>query len=166
MLPIVLLAVHALMAPARAGGVCSPHLFVLERSTNANIVVYDAKRLPAGDLDPAKPVVAYWIRNAEKGQRKELNAIQWSRAYGFDTEPATEPGTHRMTFKAKLDRSFVVQIIDGCPAAVTRIAGQEAILRRVYVHVKTTFFLPSVESIEMFGDDLETGAPVHDEFRP
>jgi hypothetical protein len=166
MLAILALVLHALPAPAPAPGACTPHLFVLERSTNANIVVYDAQRVASGELDPAKPVVAYWICNAEKGQREQLTSLQWNRAYGFDTKPAKKPGRFRMTFKANLGRGFVVQIVNGCPAAVARIGGRRAIVRRVFVHVKTTVFVPSVESVEMFGDDLETGAPLHEEFHP
>jgi len=158
---------HALQVPAPAAApVCTPHLFVLERSTNANIVVYDAQRQADGELNPAKPVVAYWILNAEKGQREALTSIQWNKAYGFDTVPAKKPGRYRMKFKANLGRAFVVQIVNGCPAAVTRIDGRKAIIRRVFVHVKTTFLVPSVQSVEFFGEDLETGAPAHEEFHP
>ena len=54
-------------AAAPAAATCPPHLFVLERTTNKNIVVYDARRLPSGALDPAKPVIAYWILQRREG---------------------------------------------------------------------------------------------------
>jgi hypothetical protein len=165
-LAALLVSILAQAAAPQAAATCPPHLFVLERSTNKNIVVYDAKRLPSGALDPAKPAVAYWILNAEKGQREELTSIQWNRAYGFDTRPAKKPDRYRMTFKADFGRSFVIQIRDGCPVAITRIAGKKGIVRRLFVHVKTTFLVPSVQSVEIFGEDPETGAPMHEEFHP
>ncbi|TAM47404.1 MAG: DUF4833 domain-containing protein, partial [Acidobacteria bacterium] len=45
-------------------------LFVIERSVNANVVVYDAVRGRDGRLDTADPVTAYWLMNADKGQRQ------------------------------------------------------------------------------------------------
>ena len=124
------LLVSILAQAAAPAAKCPPHLFVLERTTNKNIVVYDAKRLPSGALDPAKPAIAYWICNAEKGQREELTSIQWSRAYGFDTSPAKKPDRYRMTFKADFGRSFVVQIRDGCPVAIARIGGKKGIVQQ------------------------------------
>jgi Domain of unknown function (DUF4833) len=156
----------AVASTASPPAACPAHLFVLERSTNANIVVYDAQRGASGELDASKPVVAYWILNAEKGQREELSSIQWNRAYGFDTRPAKKPGHYRMTFKANLGRSFVVEDVTGCPVAVTHINDHKAIVRRVFVQVKTTFLVPSVQAVTMYGDDLETGAAVQEIFHP
>src|SRR5262245_27050812 len=156
MLLLVAWLLHARTAPPPAAptgtAACPPHLFVLARSSNANIVVCDARRLPSGELDASNPARAYWILNTDKGQRAELSSIQWNRAYGFDTRPAKKPGRYRMTFKANLGRGFVVQIVGGCPVAVTRIDGRKTIVRRVFVQVKTTFLVPSVESVTMFGD--------------
>ena len=42
-----------------AADACPTHLFVIERSKNANIVAYDANSGPTGDFKPSEPVVAY-----------------------------------------------------------------------------------------------------------
>ena len=38
------------------------HLFYLQRSTNANTVVYDANFSGSGRLDHFRPVTVYWLR--------------------------------------------------------------------------------------------------------
>ena len=40
---------------------CPAHMFVIERSTNANVVVYDANRGTDGQLVAAEPVIVYWL---------------------------------------------------------------------------------------------------------
>jgi hypothetical protein len=74
------------------GDPCPEHLFVIERSKNANIVVYDANRGPSGDLSATEPIVAYWLLNGENGKREELNRVDRDRAYGFDVAPGTLRG--------------------------------------------------------------------------
>jgi hypothetical protein len=165
-LAALVVSILAQVAAPPAAAPCPPHLFILERTTNKNIVVYDANRLPSGAFDPAKPAIAYWICNAEKGQREELTSMQWNRAYGFDTRPEKKPDRYRMTFKADFGRSFDIRMRDGCPVAIARIGGKKGIVRRIFVHVKTTFLVPSVQSVEIFGEDPETGAPMHEEFHP
>src|SRR5262245_66413420 len=58
---VAALLVSALVFPygASAAGShpCPEHLLVIERSKNANIVVYDAKREPSSVLVASKPVV-------------------------------------------------------------------------------------------------------------
>ena len=51
-------------------------LFIIERNKNENIVRYDASLTPAGELDPAAPVVAYWVLLNEDGRKKNLNWIE------------------------------------------------------------------------------------------
>jgi hypothetical protein len=60
-------------------------LFYIQRSSNANTVVYDANFLPNKSLNPSQPVHTYWIRFADNGQKEELNFIQRTLAYGLYT---------------------------------------------------------------------------------
>jgi len=157
----LLAAVAASPAPA-----CPPHLFVIGRSLNANVVVYDARLSASGELDPAAPVDVYWLMSAGRGQREALNTIERDRAYGFDVRPSKTPGTYRMVFRASFGRSLVVRLRDGCAEVTTRIDGERAILHRIFIQSRTTLFVPTVDFIEFFGHDLETGAPLYEKFRP
>ena len=68
-------------------------LFTIARSTNANLVQYDARVLSSGAPDPKQPVVAYWIMLAQDGRHAELTGTEKRMAYGFTLMPdAGYPG--------------------------------------------------------------------------
>lgn len=168
-LTLVLLAVAPVFRGESAGppgDSCPPHLFVLGRSKNANVVVYDANRNPAGDFAASDPVVAYWLLNGETGAREELNQVERQRAYGFDVTPGRTPGTLEMAFKAGRSRRLVVRMLNGCPVATGAIGGHDGILRRMFVQSTDGSILPKVEYVEFFGEDLTTGGPVYEKFVP
>jgi hypothetical protein len=152
-------------APAHAPP-CPPHLFVIARSKNANIVAYDANRDPAGEFVKSTPVVAYWLLNGEGGAREELGFIDRTRAYGFDTVPGHTPGTYKLTFKAGKKRRLTIHMLNGCPVATARIGGHDGILRRMFIQAKETSRLPKVEYVEFFGEDLKDGGPLYEKILP
>ncbi len=142
----------------------SQRLFVIERSLNANVVVYDAVRGGDGRLDPAHPVSAYWLMKADKGQREELSALERMEAYGFDLAGGSRGGV-TITLKALKDRPIQVRLAGRRAIAVTRIAGREAVLRRVFVQTRVGHAL-DVEYVELFGQDARTRKPVHERLKP
>jgi hypothetical protein len=74
----LVLLVLALVVPcqqARSMGT-GGHLFVIERSLNANAVAYDVVTTGAGRLDPGSPLRAYWIRWAQRDQVCALNPLE------------------------------------------------------------------------------------------
>ena len=157
------------LACAGAGGArgdsCPAHLFVLARSKNANIVVYDAVRGPAGGLAASEPVAAYWLLGGEEGAREELNGVERQKAYGVDVSPGETEGTWTMVFLARPGRRFTVLTRNGCYVATVPISGHEGILRRMFVRAKEGL-PPKVESVEFFGEDLQSGAPLYEKFVP
>ena len=157
-------ATAAFGSEAAAG--CPDHLFVIERSKNKNIVAYDAKRGPSGDWDSSEPVAAYWLLDGAKDKREELTAIERDRAYGVEVTPGDAPGTFKMVFKAQRKRHFTIREHNGCPVVMIPIHGRNAILRKLYVKSKETLVLPKVDYIEFFGEDADTGEPLHQKFKP
>jgi hypothetical protein len=146
----------------------SLRLFYIQRSSNANTVIYDANLLPNKTLNPKDPVYTYWIRYAEKGQKEELSTIQRTLAYGLYTNPiTTESNTYEGFFLAYRKRKFVVKLdTKGNPIALFPINNKLQILKRVYVSVNETNFMPSVYYIELFGKDPVTGKDVYERFVP
>src|SRR5262249_48781333 len=110
------LALLTFLPCARAlaeGNSCPPHLFVIERSKNKNIVAYDAKRGPAGDLESGNPVVVYWLLNGDKDKRKQVTHTEQQSAYVVGGQPGGKPGTLSMVFKAQPKRQFNVRMLNG-----------------------------------------------------
>ena len=143
-------------------------LFYIQRSSNANTVIYDANLLPNKSLNPKEPVYTYWIRYADKGQKEELTTIQRTLAYGLYTNPiSAEPNTYEGYFLAYRKRKFVVKLdAKGNPIALFPINNKLQILKRVYVSVDESHFMPGVYYIELFGKDPVTGKDVYERFKP
>jgi hypothetical protein len=143
--------------PIDTGG----HLFVIERNLNANAVAYDVVTTGTGRLDPGSPLCAYWIMRADRGQVRALNALEWSQAYGYDIQ-ACQDDACTITLRAFRSRPIVVELTGGGPRAVTSIGDRKGILHRVFVTVGRAGILPSVDSIELFGESCETAFPLHE----
>src|SRR5678815_3458991 len=58
-------------------------LFVIERTTNGNVVHYDERLNTDGDRDAGEPVVVYWTMGSATGKRQPLSFLERTRAYGF-----------------------------------------------------------------------------------
>jgi hypothetical protein len=144
---------------------CPAHLFTIERSKNANLVVYDARLTASGELDPKNPVVVYWLMNAQKGEREELNRVERNRAYGFDVAPGDEPGTWALTLRGGKNRPFRIAMRGGCPVALDTIGGRPAVLEKLFVKEKPGLSA-QVESVDFFGRDLAEDRPVTETLVP
>ena len=142
---------------AAADASCPPHMFIIERSTNANVVVYDANRGADGQLVASEPVIVYWLMKAQQGQREELNLIERKEAYGIHVTPGQTPGTFQMALKADPKKAMTVDLRKGCGVVLTQIGGKEGILRRLFVQSKHEMIRPKVEYIEFYGEDPSTG---------
>jgi hypothetical protein len=162
----VLFGVAMMALPASAADPCPEHLFVIERSKNANIVAYDANLAPTADFVASEPVKAYWLMNAKKGEREELNVVERQRAYGFDVVPGDAPATYVLTFKAGKKRQVTIRKQDGCPTAIIAIGGRSGILGKLFVKSKEGFGRPTIEYVELFGKDVANGEPLYEKFSP
>jgi len=143
-------------------------LFYIQRSSNANTVVYDANLINNKNLHPQSPVHTYWIRYSDKGQKEELSMIQRTLAYGLYTDMInSEMNTFEGYFLAYRKRKFVVKLDSrGVPIALFPINGKLQILKRVFVSVDESHMMPSVNYIELFGKDQISGKDVYERFKP
>lgn len=138
-------------------------LFVIERSKNANIVVYEARLDDAGAFVSDAPVVAYWKLNATTGGTEALNMLQ-KKAYGFSVK--NDAGQYRMTMVPFKKRPILL-IKDGKTVrAQMAIDGVQSWLSKVYVKAKDGVVLPKVEYLEFFGTAVDGGQKTHEKFVP
>ena len=142
---------------AAKSGLATPLLFTIARSKNANVVRYCA-RVSAKGLERARPIDAFWLMLAEDGRREELSWAERQLAYGFAVSNATERAcTLRLTaFDARPVQ--VERSADGYRALVT-VAGQRALLKRIFVQTSEGALLPSVQHLDLFGT-TPGGAPL------
>jgi Domain of unknown function (DUF4833) len=162
-LPAVL-ALAVLASDTRGDETCGP-LFVIARSLNANVVLYEAHFKADGTLDSEKPLKATWRLDAQDGRREGLNFVERIRAYGFDLTAIGQTDAWRVKVRALPARPLVLHAGTGCPFVTAEVDGRTAILRRVYV-TATGGLLPKVASVELTGVDRETALPVTERFTP
>ncbi|SFE08067.1 DUF4833 domain-containing protein [Flavobacterium phragmitis] len=61
-------------------------LFYIQRDPNINTAIYAVNYQENGKIDKNNPIKGYWIRYAEKGERKEFNYMQRKFAYGLESK--------------------------------------------------------------------------------
>lgn len=132
------------------------HLFYIQRSNDANTVMYEANVLPDKHLDTELPINVYWIRYAEKGQKEKLSAIQWQLAYGYKQHlNKNENNSIEISLNSFRDRTLHVFYHEGRPVASTQINGHRSLLKKIFVQLASTNgFIPKVRYIELYGVDM------------
>jgi hypothetical protein len=141
-------------------------LFIIERSTNANVVRYEARIGKDGAFDPKEPVVAYWIMAAEDGRRQSLSALEKMLAYGFTIRRDSSDQSFWMTLVSQKRREIHIYQEGGKVRAVILIGGQAAYLSRIYVQVRKSGLLRTVDYVELFGHDIVTGRDRYEKVAP
>jgi len=132
-------------------------LFKIERNKNANIVQYDAQIGADGKLLKKEPVVAYWVRLAEKGQVQELSWMQKTFAYGFNVKHDPKNDTLELDMKADIGRPIKVQREADGYRATAQIEGSASFIEKIFIHATGKGMSTTVNYIELHGLDVKTG---------
>jgi hypothetical protein len=158
---LLLAALAVALSTALSAFADPPHkLFFIQRSKNADEVHYDARVNADGTLDARDPIDGYWLNKAEDGSRKPISFIQ-RVAYGYDVEP-TGNGTYALKLKAFKERSMWIVKSGGRFRVQTTIDGKKAFMNRLYVATDESGMVPSVLYVDVFGEDMATGAALHE----
>lgn len=159
----ILIVFLSFMLTVLAFAVTPQQLFVIERSKNANIVVYEARLDDTGALLPDSPVVAYWKLNATTGKKEALNMLD-KRAYGFSMK---KEGEKHQVVMAAFKKRPIQLITDGNTVrAQITINGIQSWLTKVYVMAKDKEVLPKVEYVELFGNAVDGGQKTYEKLIP
>ena len=146
-------------------------LFVIGRSKNLNIVVYEAKLAASGtEVDSKEPVTVYWLdldpayqkQKRDKGvasDRLELNYIEKTMAYGLSSQPhASKAGHHTVQLVAFSKRAVDVYFdsAKGRAVAMIEINGVQCELLRIFVSATDSWTgLPKVQHVDVIGLDAQ-----------
>jgi hypothetical protein len=140
-------------------------LFYLQRSTNANTVVYTARFDGNGNLDARDPVGVYWRRYNTTGARKALSLIEQLFAFGVNVSASDTPGQFILTPKPLRNRRLLLrQTGPGKAEVLTQIGGRTARLVYLYFTVDENRLIPMVTGLSAHGIDLATGHAISETF--
>lgn len=136
-------------------------LFYLQRDPDANTIVY-VLNLEDGKLNPSNPVLAYWIRYADRGRIEKLTFFQRRMAYGIN-QKEIEPGVYELQIQAykALKITLAPHPKSGKYQALVNIEDNILILDRIFVRIIGGSFLkPNVEYFEVSGHRADNGKKV------
>ena len=145
-------------------------VFYLQRTGNANTVVYTVNQLEDGTIDPKDPVNIFWRHFASDGGTRELRFFERNFAFGVAHTPVKgHPGKYVANLRAyPAAKVLVGPTDDGQVRAVMPIAGQKAQLVCVYVEwrKRRIGIIPKVLYVDFFGRELDSGKKVVERHRP
>src|SRR5690606_13713219 len=142
-------------------------LFYMQRDPDENTIVYQLNMID-GAVDTSEPVNAYWIRYAEGGERKKLNFIQRTMAYGVSHQPLENGDVElRLAAYKSLPLRLTYREADKKYVVLADINGRPAILERIFVRILGGSALnPDIAYFELSGRDTATAAPVMQRIKP
>lgn len=138
-------------------------LFYIQRNHNENTIMYDANYLADGNLDPDKPIDAYWMRYQEDSTRKELSWLH-KKAYGIDWNSIDgNPKEFDVELVADESRKFTLkQIAPNKSALYTTINNLPAEIEHLWIQADNSGMWPTVLYVELFGFEVQTKKPVYE----
>lgn len=142
-------------------------LFYVQRTPNANTIVYELNLDGNGEPDKEAPVHPYWIRYHEQGQKEDLGYIQRKFAYGITSKPL---GNGKYDIRFVSYKKFPLTLMkgsDGKYHIFATIAQKQLIVNRIFVKIEGgSFWVPNVRYVEFKGTDPATGKEVTERFKP
>jgi len=138
-------------------------LFYVQRSPNANTVVYAAKLDTQGGFHREEPVQAFWRKFNIDGSKTPLNFIERMMAYGVHTDRIKPGQPITFTIAALPERKLTLTMDEHHrPQALIQIGNRTAKLAYVYLQVVEGGLTPKVPSLDILGTDTASGKAVHE----
>lgn len=134
-------------------------LFFLQRTPNANTVIYRVNYKTDGTIDTKSPVKGSWIRYEENGISKELTTIEKKFAYGVKCKSlGNDEYEIRLVAYQQMPLYMLKSALDNRYHIYIKDEGKNLLLKRVFVRVNGgTFWYPKVEHIDLFTVNSDNG---------
>jgi len=127
-------------------------LFYIQRNHNTNTIIYDAKYEENGTLDKDEPIIVYWIRYDEQGQKMELRTVEKWYAYGVDWKKIEHKKKYSIKLVADKEHKFWLQQLAPYKSVIiTEINKKRSILDHIYISADNSGLWPIVKYIELIG---------------
>jgi len=133
-------------------------LFHIERSRDADVVMYDVNLDSQGKLDSSNPISVYWKKISGHGQPEPITMIQKKFGYGIKFKSITETVADFQLISYP-DRTFQLRGSGNNTYRVYTISGDKEIeLSSLYIQFEdNSFWFPTISRIELKGVDATFG---------
>ncbi|WP_216665311.1 DUF4833 domain-containing protein [Pseudoruegeria sp. HB172150] len=134
-------------------------IFYLQRSINANTIVFTARYDGDGQLVFPDAAEIYWRRYGDAGERMPLKPIEKILAFGMQIRKRPEPDQYTVWLNPLPQLSMLLmQTAPGQAQLLGRIGGQTARAVYAYAEVDDTGLIPRVNGLSLHGVLPDGGA--------
>ncbi|MEN9909419.1 MAG: hypothetical protein RLZZ540_2568 [Bacteroidota bacterium] len=133
-------------------------LFYIQRDPNINTAIYAINYQENGKIDKSNPIKTYWIRYAEKGEKKDFTYIQRKFAYGIESKTVNNED-FELQFVSYKKLPLTLKKIDSDQKYHVFVSvNQKRIqVEKIFVRIEGgSFWLPNVKYAEVTG--IETSS--------
>ena len=133
-------------------------LFYIQRDPNINTAIYTINYQENGKIDKSNPIKAYWIRYAEKGEKKDLNYLQRKFAYGIETKTVNNE-EFELQFVSYKKLPLTLKKIDSDQKyhVFVNVNQKKIQVEKIFVRIEGgSFWLPNVKYAEVSGIDVSS----------
>ena len=133
-------------------------LFYIQRDPNVNTAIYAINYQENGQINKSNPIQAYWIRYAEKGEKKDFTYIQRKFAYGIESK-TTNNEEFELQFVSykKLPLTLKKTDSDQKYHVFVTVNKKNIQIEKIFVRIEGgSFWLPNVKYVEVTGIDASS----------
>ncbi len=137
-------------------------LFYIQRDPNINTAIYAINYQENGKINKSNPIKAYWIRYAEKGEKKDFNYIQRKFAYGIDSKTVNNE-EFELQFVSYKKLPLTLKKIDPDQKyhVFVNINEKKIQVEKIFVRIEGgSFWLPNVKYAEVTGIDASSNKTI------
>lgn len=138
-----------------------PVLFTIERSRDADYLVYEMKTINNGKPDPVDPIAVYWIKKDDIMKKESLTRIQKHRGYGIKIldGPCADNDHWQFRIMALSGTNFTLKQDSHHGYHVfVRLGSSEIRLEKLYINfTNNSFWSPEVSYIKVYGYESYSG---------
>ena len=133
-------------------------LFYIQRDPNVNTAIYAINYQENGKIDKSNPIKAYWVRYAEKGEKKDLSYIQRKFAYGIESKSLdNEEFEFQFVSYKKLPLTLKKIGSDQKYHVFVSVNQKRIQVEKIFVRIEGgSFWLPNVKYAEVTGIDASS----------
>lgn len=137
-------------------------LFYLQRDPNTNTIIYELNVNAKGEVNRTEPVLVYWLRYDDNGEKKDLSYIQRKFAYGIQTkEIGKDQYEIRFVSHKKIPMYLMFSKEDQKFHVYVTVNNKKIELDKIFVRIEGgSFWLPNVKYVELSGTNTATDTPV------
>ncbi|WP_442587893.1 DUF4833 domain-containing protein [Pedobacter sp. AW31-3R] len=137
-------------------------LFFLQRDPNTNTIICQLNEDKNGVVDKTAPVLVYWMRYGDNGEKKELGYIQRKFAYGIESK-ALGKDQYELRFvshkklpmylqKSENDKKYHVYVT---------VNNKKIEIERIFLRIEGgSFWLPNVKYVDIRGLNTSTNTAI------